>query len=54
MDSVDAPAPLNAAGMGMSTGLKSGPIMHEEAVTAVPSRMRRVMYWFGRICVYLF
>ena len=44
MDSVDAEAPLNAVGMGMSTGLKSGPIMQEEAVMAVPSRMARVMY----------
>lgn len=56
MDSVAAEAPLNAVGMGMSTGLKSGPIMQEEAVMAVPSRMARVMYWFGRImafCLFL-
>ncbi len=51
MDSVAAGAPLNAAGMGMSTGLKSGPIMQEEAAKAVPRRMARVMYGFLRICV---
>lgn len=51
MDSVAAGAPLNAAGMGMSTGLKSGPIMQDEAAKAVPSRMARVMYGFVRICV---
>ena len=42
MDSVAAEAPLNAVGMGMSTGLKSGPIMQEEAVMAVPSHTANV------------